>query len=56
MQEPFSLPLQTVNSAFQTRVNMEVALILEEGTSASVGRVILESTANVSSNVQIYHV
>ena len=49
--------LQGVLFAIQIRVNMEdIAVILEEGTNASVTRVILGGTAKVSSNAQMYNV
>ena len=43
--------------AIQCRVNMEeVAVILGEGTTASVGRVISGITAKVSRTAQMYSV
>ena len=47
----FGLILHTVISAIQCRVYMEeIAVILEEDTTAIVMMVILENTAKVSSN------
>ena len=43
--------------AIPIRVNMEeTAVILEEGTAASVGRVISGRTAKVSRTAQMYNV
>ena len=43
--------------AIQTRVNMEeIAVVLEEDTTAIVIMVILGNTAKVSSNAQMYNV
>ena len=50
----FTLTLQTVSFAIQCRVNTEeFAVILEEGTTASVIMVILGRTAKVSRNIQM---